>query len=228
MASEFHPDQFTLVTDFDEFRLDKEAAANVANAVFARNNPGKYKNNACASSETPFVIDATHEGFSLRPGETIIDDAGETKGSPGFRVHIAEADFAAGTDRSNAAFAFRFQRLLDAEERENRMGTVGTTLFSGGLFGLIAGPALTEVAMGVPKADEWLFVVSAVYLANLGRMVPFTIQHIGRRMITNPEGRIINRQHMIKTLKYVGQLGIEPLLKPAEPQLTLFESNRFV
>lgn len=213
----FVPEQFEVVSDFDDIVIDPKVAARVANAVFERNNPGKRDNNVrMHSSETPFVIDARWEGYNAWPGDVTSteEETKELVRESGYRVHIPYANADAGTDVTNRTFAWGLQRMLDAREKEDRMGQLGLTVMLSATTAMAAAPGGAILcAQELSGHDISLLTVlpTAVGIKMFGPAVWDTIKHMARNTIVKPD-TIPNMLHLRNTIKHVGRLGLEPML----------------
>lgn len=216
----FVPEQFEVVSDFDDIVIDPRIAADVANAVFDRNNPGNPQNrnnNRMYSTETSFVVDTRWDGYSAWPGDIVDTDenTGEVTREPGYRIHVPHAGADASTDVVNRTFAWNLQRMLDAQEKDNRLGQIGSTVMLGFSSAIAAAPAAAPLiaaeSSGTDISAATILAPAALGLKMLGPVVWGTIKHMGRNNIVKPE-TMANKVHMRNTIKHIGRLGLQPML----------------
>lgn len=216
----FVPEQFSIKSDFDDLVIEPKAACQIANAVYKRNNRRKYPNNTVWSTETPVIVDTAWDGRSALPYEVIgyDPDTDDPIRSEGYTIHVPYAHANAGTDAVNKTFAFSLQRLFDKQERKNRASTPETLCMGGIISGISMGPivAVGSVAPDMKSAVIASIPAAPVILPVWWATIGGSTQNLYRRAVTNAESKVLNRKHMINTLKHIGRLGLKPMIYEIE------------
>lgn len=214
----FVPEQFEVVSDFDDVVIDPRIASDIANAVFARNNPSlNHRNNQPYCNDTPFIVDARWEGYSAWPNDSagIDEETGRATIEGAYRVHVPFAVEDASTDVVNQTFAWGLQRLLDREEQDSRLGQIGSSIMLGASAAMTSIPSIAFWVSSEGTSPVTRLTLGAVNgiagFRVFGPICRDTVAHMGRNLVTKPNS-FSNKRHMRNTIQHIGQLGLEPVL----------------
>lgn len=195
----FVPEHFALEPKVQQYQLDQEVAARIANTLYQGDKECQAGNNYY---EADVIVDPTGETttHSFMYGDEDNPDADK-----GFRV-----SFEAEDDDVNKLFGIQMKTALNEGERQNRLGVAGSL---GMVAGLAAIPgAFTAIALETPQMNT---VGKAEFVA-FGAVIvsPFmhiSAKHLYRLNMVKPD-TYLNKRHLQVAGRIVERLGLPPVV----------------